>query len=76
MNSSPSTVGEIRAFALKLREAGFVSVRGAPARSDCPLIPGLVVERFGVSLLLARQAVHCLHAWGLGLAKVGEYHPL
>lgn len=71
-----NTVGEIRTFALKLHRAGYVSVKGRPKDMAFPVAPQVVAERFGVSLLLARQAVHCLHAWGLGLAKFGEYHPL
>lgn len=74
--SNANTVGEIRAFALKLHGAGYVSVKGKPKNMASPLIPQVVAERFNVSLLLARQAVHCLHAWGLGLAKHGEYHPI
>jgi hypothetical protein len=73
---SVNTVGEIREFAKKLHSAGYVSMKGKPKDMAFPLIPQVVAERFGVSLLLARQAVHCLHAWGLGLAKHGEFHPL
>lgn len=67
------TIGEIKAKAKELWDAGYRLDKKTRRPVSFPMTPDAIQHASGFERVAALQVLHCLNVWSLGVVPVGQF---